>query len=112
MDFMVEFNLVDRFRLDYPGRKIGTWICRKTFNSGKSYLDRVSEALTQFCILFHVSLGKAADHKLIQVRLHLVDRPSLAGLWKFNNLRLGDTKLPGPAGIPNSAGVSGTGYWL
>ena len=40
-DFLTEFELVDRFRLDHPGREMWTWIGNSPSGQVRSYLDRV-----------------------------------------------------------------------
>ena len=47
IDLIAQHDLVDRFRLDHPGREIRTWLNRSPSLRTKSYLDRVSEELTQ-----------------------------------------------------------------
>ena len=61
-DFLTEFELVDRFRLDHPGREMWTWIGNSPSGQARSYLDRV--------------IG-LSDHKLVKVSLRLVNRPSI-----------------------------------
>ena len=55
-----------------------------------SYFDRVlvRSADLDFvsCPTFH--LIALTDHKLVRVRLQLVNRPSLTGYWKFNTALL------------------------
>ena len=88
--FMTHHDLVDRFRLDHPGREMWTW--RDSSPSAKvgSYLDRVlvRKADIDFvsCPTFHSIVW--TDHKLVRVSLRLADRPSLAGYWKFNTTLL------------------------
>ena len=83
---LTEFDLVDRYRLDHPGREMWTWIGSTPSGQVRSYLDRVlvrradSDLVT--CPTFHW-LGRS-DHKLVRVSLRLVNRPSLASNWKFN----------------------------
>ena len=85
-DFLTEFSLVDRYRLDHPGRKMWTWIGNSPTGQVRSYLDRVLVRRANIdlstCPTFHW-LGWT-DHKLIRVSLWLVNRPSLASYWKFN----------------------------
>ena len=79
-------GLVDRFRLDHPGREMWTWLNSSPSAKVGSYLDRVlvRRADIDFvsCPTFHLIAW--TDHKLIRVSLRLVNRPSLAGYWKFN----------------------------
>ena len=42
-DFLTEFELVDRFRLNPPGREMWTWIGNSHAGQVRSYLDSVSE---------------------------------------------------------------------
>ena len=85
-DFLTEFDLVDRYRLDHPGREMWTWIGSSPSGQVWSYLDRVlvsradSDLVT--CHTFYW-LGRS-DHKLVRVSLRLANRPSLASYWKFN----------------------------
>ena len=82
--FVTRHGLVDRFRLDHPGREM--WPDRSPSAKVGSYLDRVlvRRADIDFvsCSTFHLIAW--TDHKLIRVSLRLANRPSLAGYWKFN----------------------------
>ena len=40
---MIEHDLVDRLRLDYPGREMRTWLNNFPSSQVRSYLDRVLE---------------------------------------------------------------------
>ena len=84
--FMTRHGLVDRFRLNQPGREMWIWLDRSPSAKVGSYLDRVlvRRADIDFvsCPTFH--LIASTDHKLIKVSLRLANRPSLAGYWKFN----------------------------
>ena len=84
--FMTRHGLVDRFRLDHPGREMWTRLDRSPSAKVGSYLDRVlvRRADIDFvsCPTFHLIAW--TDHKLIRVSLRLANRPSLAGYWKFN----------------------------
>ena len=79
-------DLVDRFRLDHPGREMWTWIDSSPSAKAGSYLDRVlvRRADSDFvsCPTFHLIAW--TDHELVRVSLQLANRPSLAGYWKFN----------------------------
>ena len=44
--FMTRHALVDRFRLDHPGRDIWTWLDRSPSAKVSSYLDRELDELT------------------------------------------------------------------
>ena len=83
---MTRHNLVDRFRLDHPGREMWTWLDSSPSAEVGSYLDRVlvRRADIDFvsCPTFHLIAW--TDHKLVRVSLRLANRPSLAGYWKFN----------------------------
>ena len=84
-DFLTEFDLVDRYRLD-PGKEMWTWIGSSSSGQVRSYLDRVlvgrADSDLVACPTFHW-LGRS-DHKLVRVSLQLANRPSLASYWKFN----------------------------
>ena len=84
--FMTYHGLVDRFRLDHSGWEMWTWLDSSPSAKVGSYLDRVlvRRADIDFvsCPTFHLIAW--TDHKLIRVSLRLVNRPSLAGYWKFN----------------------------
>ena len=84
--FVTRHGLVDRFRLDHPGREMWTWLDSSPSAKVGSYLDRVlvRRADIDFvsCPTFHLIAW--TDHKLVRVSLRLVNRPSLAGYWKFN----------------------------
>ena len=110
VSFVTRHGLVDRFRLDHPGREMWMWLDSSPSAKVGSYLDRVlvRRADIDFvsCPTFHLIAW--TDHKLVRVSLRLANRPSLAG-YEIQYLLTGDTGLPEPAGIPNSAGVSGGG---
>ena len=84
--FVTRHGLVDSFRLDHPGREMWTWLDSSPSAKVGSYSDRVlvRRADIDFvsCPTFHLIAW--TDHKLIRVSLRLVNRPSLAGYWKFN----------------------------
>ena len=83
---MTRHDLVDRFRLDHPGREMWTWLESSPSAKVGTYLDRVlvRRADIDFvsCPTFHLIAW--TDHKLVSVSLRLADRPSLAGYWKFS----------------------------
>ena len=83
---MTRHDLVDRFRLDHPGREMWTGLDSSPSAKVGSYLDRVlvRRADIDFvsCPTFHLIAW--TDHKLVRVSLRLANRPSLAGYWKFN----------------------------
>ena len=70
-DFLTEFDLIDRYRLDHPGREMWTWIGSSPSGQVRSYLDRVLVTRTDndlvTCPTFHW-LGRT-DHKLVTVSL-------------------------------------------
>ena len=78
---MTRHDLVDRFRLDHPGREMWTWLDSSPSAKVGSYLDRVllRRADIDFvsCPTFHLIAW--TDHKLVSQ-----SRPSLADYWKFN----------------------------
>ena len=84
-DFLTEFDLIDRYRLDHPGG-MWTWIGSSPSGQVWSYLARVfvrrADSDLVACATFHW-LGRS-DHKLVRVSLRLANRPSLASYWKFN----------------------------
>ena len=41
IDFLAEFDLIDRFRLDHPGREMWTWMGNFPSGQVRTYLDRV-----------------------------------------------------------------------
>ena len=67
-------NLVDRFRLDHPGREMWTWLDRSSSAKVGSYLDRVLVRRADIgfvsCPTFHLIAW--TDHKLVRVSLRLV----------------------------------------
>ena len=83
---MTRHDLVDRFRLDHPGRKMWMWLHRSPSGKVSSNLDRVlvRRADSDFinCPTFHLIARN--DHKLDRVSLRLANRPSLSPYWKFN----------------------------
>ena len=45
-EFLTEFDLIDRYRLDHPGREMWTWIGSSPSGQVRSYLDRVLVTVT------------------------------------------------------------------
>ena len=41
VNFLAEFYLIDRYRLDHPGREMWTWLSSSSSGQIRSYLDRV-----------------------------------------------------------------------
>ena len=86
VDLMTRHDLVNRFRLDHPGRKMWTWLESSPSAKVSSYLDRalIRRADIDFvsCPTFYLIAW--TDHKLVRINLRLANRPSLAGYWKFN----------------------------
>ena len=84
--FVTRHGLVDRFRLDHPGREMWTWLDSSPYAKIGSYLDRVLARRADIdfvsCPTFHLIAW--TDHKLVRVSVRLAKRPSLAGYWKFN----------------------------
>ena len=72
-DFLTEFDLVDRYRLDHPGREMWTWRGSSPSGQIRSYLDRVLVRRADSDLVnyptFHW-LGRT-DHKLVRVSLRL-----------------------------------------
>ena len=70
-------DLVDRFRLDHPGREMWTWLDSSPSAKVGSYLDRVlvRRADSDFvsCPTFHLIVW--TDHKLVLVSLRLANWP-------------------------------------
>ena len=87
---MTRHDLVDRFRLDHPGREMWTWPDSSPSAKVGSYLDRVLVRRADIdcvsCPTFHLIAW--TDHKLVRVGLRLANGPSLAGYWKFNTFLL------------------------
>jgi len=85
-DLMAQFDLVDRYRVSHPGRRMWTWTNRRPSDPIKSYLDRVlvrrADVDILDCPVFH--LYAWSDHKLLTVALRLNDRPRLVSYWKLN----------------------------
>ena len=86
LDFLTEFDLIDWYRLDHPGREMWTWIGNSPSGQVRSYLDRVlvrrADSDLATCPTFHCL--ERTNHKLVRISLWLVNRPSLASYWKFN----------------------------
>ena len=86
VDLMARHDLVDRFRLDHPGREMWTWLDSSPSAKVVSDLDRVlvRRADCDFvsCPTFHLIV--LTDNKLVKVSLWLANRPSLASYWEFN----------------------------
>ena len=79
---MAQHNLVDKFRLDYPGSEMWRWLDSSSSVRIRANLDRVLVRTdTEFVRspTFHM-LGLTE----VRVSLRLVNRPSLASYWKFN----------------------------
>ena len=68
---ITRYDLVDRFRLDHPGREMWTWLDSSLPAKVVSYLDRVlvRRADSDFvsCPTFHLIAW--TDHKLVRVSL-------------------------------------------
>ena len=83
---MTRHDLVDRFRLDHPGREMWTWL--ESLPSAKvgSYWDKMlfrrADIDSVCCPTLHLIAW--TDHKLVRVSLRIANRPSLAGYWLFN----------------------------
>ena len=84
VDFMARHDLVDRFRLDHPGREMWTWLDSSPSARVGSNLDSVRRADSDFvsCPTFHLIAW--TDRKLARVSQRFANRPILAGYWKFN----------------------------
>ena len=90
IDLIAQHDLVDRFRVDYPGSEMWTWLDSSPSVRIRTYLDKVLvwRADIEFirCSTFHwIGL---TDHKLVRVSVWFVNRPSLANNWKFNTFLL------------------------
>ena len=109
IDFIACHDLVDRFRLDHPGREMWMWLDRIWHKEGKLFGQSVRRADTDFVMCPMFRYVACTDHRFVRVRLWLDNRPSLTGYWKFNTLLTGDVGLLGPAGILSSVGISGGG---
>ena len=57
IDFLSEFDLIDRFRLDHPGWEMWTWLGDSPSGQIRSYLDRVLEEPTVTSLLVTRSTG-------------------------------------------------------
>ena len=116
--FMTRHNLVDRFRLDHPGREMWTWLDSSPSAKVGSYLDRVlmRRADIDFvsCPTFY--LIPWTDHKLVRASLRLANKPSLAGYWKFNTslLEIRDFRDRLESLIKRAlvGGVTGNRWWV
>ena len=90
-DFLTEFDLVDRYRLDHPEREMWTRIGSSPSGHVQSYLDRVlasrADSDLVACPPFHW-LGRS-DHKLVKVSLRLANRPSPDSYWRYGTSRCG-----------------------
>ena len=86
IDFMARHDLVDRFRLDHPGREMWTGQDSSPSVRTRSYQDsafaRSADTYFVKCPTFHYVAQ--TDHRRVRVSLRLADRPSLVGYWKFN----------------------------
>ena len=86
IDFLAEFDLIDRFHLDHPGREVWMWMGNLPSGQVRMYLDRVifRRADADFVSFPTFHWIRLPDHKHGRVSLRLVNRPSLASYWKFN----------------------------
>ena len=57
IDFLAEFDLIDRFRLDHPGREMWTWMGNLPSGQVRTYLDRVLGELTLISLVVPRSIG-------------------------------------------------------
>ena len=84
--FVTRHGLVDRFRLDHPGREMWTWLESSLSAKVGSCLDGVlvrgADIDFVSCPTFHLIAW--TDHELIRVSLRLVGGPGLAGYWRFS----------------------------
>ena len=83
---MTRFNLIDRFRLDHPGREMLMRIDSLPSVHIRAYLNRVliwpADSDFVSCPTFYWI--EFTYHILVGVSLRLENRPSLTGYWKFN----------------------------
>ena len=81
VDLITRHDLVDRFRLNHPGREMWTWLDSSPSTKVDSYLDRVLVRRDDSDFVsyptFHLTTW--TDHKLVRVSLRLANRSSLAG---------------------------------
>ena len=74
IDFMACQDLVNRFRLDHPGREMWTWLDSSPSVCARSYLDRMLVRRADTDLVkrptFHYVVQ--TDHRLIMVSLRLV----------------------------------------
>ena len=85
IDFMARHDLVDRFRLDHPGREM--WLDSSPSVRTRSYLDRVFVRKADTDFIKNPSFHKTV-HWFVRVSLRLADRLSLASYWEFNTYLL------------------------
>ena len=57
INFLAEFDLIYRFRLDHPGRKMWTWMGNLPSGQVRTYLDRVLGELTLISFVVPRSTG-------------------------------------------------------
>ena len=86
INFLAEFDLIDRYRLDHQGREMWTWIGSSPSGLVRSYLDRVLVRRADSDLVAYPTFHwfGLTDHKLVRVSLQLANRPSLTSYWKFN----------------------------
>ena len=84
-------GLVDRYRIDHPGREMWTWA--QNTPPVRTYLDRVlvrrADVAFISCPRFEFIAYHGFDHKMFVAKVHLEDTPRMAGYWKFNLSHLG-----------------------
>ena len=86
IDLMARHDLVDRFCLDHPRRKICAWLDTSSSVRARSNLYKVfvrrADTNSVTCPTFHHVAW--TDNRLVRVSLRLANGPSLAGYGKFN----------------------------
>ncbi|MEW8548783.1 MAG: reverse transcriptase domain-containing protein, partial [Candidatus Thiodiazotropha sp.] len=93
LDFLLEDNYVDAWRVLNEGKKSYTW---RKFNPERkqSRLDYflLSEELFQYVMDCSILSGYRTDHSGVLLKLKLEENDRGRGYWKFNNSLLKDTE--------------------
>ena len=91
IDLITRHALVDRFRLDHPGREMWTWLDSSPSTKIGSYLDRVLEELTLISLVVSHSTrqGRLTINLLGSVSGQLIGliqpatRSSIPSYWRY-----------------------------
>ena len=113
--FIARYDLLDRFRLDTPGREMWTWLDNSSSVKAKCHLDRVLEELTLVLLRVPCSIILRGLTIGLFGSVWLANRLTLAGYWKFNTsfleLRNFRDRLESPVLQASVGMVTGNKWW-